>query len=113
MKGIPKTASECSCLNPSDEPHLTKLKSIAPDQHLVLLKYLSAPYPTYGHIAAELGWPIGTVRSRINRARTKIVQWRNKARADHEKATQGTATQEHQGADVGPSAGGVPSVEQG
>lgn len=111
MKGVHSLINEFHKLKVSDEPFVERLKSVSPTQHAVLSLYHTGAYTTYDKIAEELNIASGTVRSRLYRAREKIVRWRKEAKVND--ASQGAASQEHQGAVVGSIDGGVPRVEQG
>ena len=59
-------------LFPSDEDHLRKLDQSTRD----ILKLATNEGKDYETISAIAGIPIGTVKSRINRARAKIIELR-------------------------------------
>lgn len=65
-------------LMPSDEPLVERLQQWNKDQHLIFVRYyIDTDEPTYRGIANDLNIPVGTVRSRLHRARQRILQWRS------------------------------------
>jgi DNA-binding NarL/FixJ family response regulator len=63
-------------LHPSDVPHIARLSK----EHATVLA-LFRENPNYASIAAELQTPIGTVKSRLHRARAAVVRRRAQAAA--------------------------------
>lgn len=67
-----KNPKEPFKLRGTDYPHLQKI----PERLVRPLCLLHAGGNTYHSIAAELNIPLGTVKSRISRARERIIQLR-------------------------------------
>jgi len=63
-------------LKGTDSPYLTVLKYRSPKQYEVLLYVRDHPDQTYGEVAKLLNIPTGTVKTRLHRARLKILEWR-------------------------------------
>ena len=49
-------------------------KSLSPEHYALLIAVHSLPKPMYKHLAAGHRLPVGTVKSRLNRARTRLLQ---------------------------------------
>jgi DNA-directed RNA polymerase specialized sigma24 family protein len=60
----------------TDSPYLTVLKSESPKQYEVLIHIRDHPEHEYSEVAAALGIPVNTVKTRLHRARQRILEWR-------------------------------------
>jgi DNA-directed RNA polymerase specialized sigma24 family protein len=69
-------------LYPSDEPHLAQLP---PEQRAAVELATNHEGLRYDTIAAQLVIPQGTVKSRVNRAREKILKLRAIAAAERQQ----------------------------
>lgn len=74
-------------LEESDRPFLPLLRSSSPDQFNVLMGVHSElegiqDNTAYIVVAHNLRIPLNTVKSRLNRARYKIINWRKGVKAD-------------------------------
>lgn len=59
-----------------DDEYLARLKIYSRPQFDVMHMFYCLKTETYEAIASALGIPVGTVKSRLSRARSKIVKWR-------------------------------------
>lgn len=66
-------------LTPEDQDHLTRLMHVSRRQYDILLASTTNPAPSYIDLAAQFSIPLGTVRSRLSRARQRIHDWRHEA----------------------------------
>lgn len=64
-------------LKATDQPHLARI----PERLTVPLCLIHAAGNSYKSIAEDLNIPIGTVKSRINRARERVLTFRAQAAA--------------------------------
>lgn len=62
-------------LTTEDAPHLTTLRRVSKEQHDLLLAENSG----YANLAAQFNVPVGTIKSRFNRARNRIIKLRKEA----------------------------------
>lgn len=60
----------------TDTSLLITLRFTARDQYDLLVAAYRQPRPTYAKLAEELQIPINTVRSKLSRAKSKILAWR-------------------------------------
>ena len=63
-------------LKGTDAPYITALKFVSKPQYEVLIFIRDNPGTSYVKGAKEFGIPIGTFKTRLHRARSKIVEWR-------------------------------------
>lgn len=66
-------------LEDTDAAFVEALRLVSPKQHALLVAAHRADQPSYVQLAEELGLPQGTVKSRLHRARAKILKWRKNA----------------------------------
>lgn len=75
-------------LKDSDRPFLRLLKNNSPEQFIVLmsvhseLEGIDQRNMLYEVVAYDLNIPVNTVKSRLSRARHKILTWRNGVETD-------------------------------
>lgn len=60
----------------SDLPYLTTLKYSSKHQYELLIYVRNHPQMPYKEIAENLNLKVGTVKTRLHRARLKILEWR-------------------------------------
>lgn len=63
-------------LTEADRPLLEALKFTSKAQYVVLLHAQQENHLSYVQIAEQLQIPVNTVKTRLHRARQKIVKWR-------------------------------------
>jgi len=63
-------------LKGTDVPFITALKFIAKPQYEVLIYVRDNPEMPYKEGAKQFGIPVGTFKTRLHRARQKILEWR-------------------------------------
>ena len=80
-------------LKDEDKPFLKLLQLQSPSQLDVLIAFHTEPPTSYETVATELAIPVNTVKTRLYRARQKILGWR-KGVEEQLNATQGTVSDE-------------------
>lgn len=78
-------------LEETDQPYLIKLAVWSERQHNLLLASARNPRPSYTDLSIEFAVPLGTVKSRLNRARQRITKWR-KEQASQPHSSTGQST---------------------
>jgi len=63
-------------LRVTDGPYLLKLKTWSPKQYEVLTYLRDHPENTYAMISKQLNVPVNTIKTRLYRARMKIMEYR-------------------------------------
>lgn len=63
-------------LEAADEKYLTALKLTSPHQHTAILAADEELRLTYEELSVQLGWSINTFKTRLHRARAKVLKWR-------------------------------------
>ena len=76
VRAAPRHIYRQFTLDDKDKPFLDVLKFTNRKQYDVLMIAQNATWSSYDGFAATLGIPAGTFKSRLNRARAKIMQWR-------------------------------------
>lgn len=71
-----KTKPEPFKLTDADGPHLNKLKKLSQNQYDLLLNSEVTPRMTYDELVFHFGVPVGTVKSRLYRAKQRIIKFR-------------------------------------
>jgi hypothetical protein len=79
-------------LDDQDQPFLDVLKFTNRHQYDALLIAQNPTWSSYDDFAATLGIPVGTLKSRLSRARTKIMQWRTERDNSNDKQTKTAGT---------------------
>lgn len=60
-----------------DERHLPRLFNLSRNQYdVVIMFHKGIAEPSHVDVAKGLGIPVGTVKSRLDRGRKRIVKWR-------------------------------------
>ena len=70
------TVNERFFLKGADVPFITALKFIAKPQYEILIYVRDNPEMPYKEGAKHFGIPVGTFKTRLHRARQKILEWR-------------------------------------
>ena len=60
----------------SDAPFMQTLKYTSHPQYHLLMLTQGKTWRSYHELAIEVGCPVNTVRTRLHRARAKIIKWR-------------------------------------
>lgn len=60
----------------TDAGIIRALRFFNEDQHNILVAAYRDPRPSYKELAAEFSIPLNTVKTRLNRAKLRIVGWR-------------------------------------
>src|SRR5258708_1803608 len=63
---------------PSDKPFLILLKIISRPQYDALMLTQQESWTSYKEFAHELQWPVNTFKTRLHRARRRLLEWRAK-----------------------------------
>lgn len=70
------TVNERFFLKGADAPFITALKFIAKPQYEILIYVRDNPEMPYKEGAKHFNIPVGTFKTRLHRARQKILEWR-------------------------------------
>ncbi|MBL8088101.1 MAG: sigma-70 family RNA polymerase sigma factor [Chthonomonas sp.] len=82
---------EALLMNSLDDDLARALESLKPDQRTLVI-LADVEQMTYQDIAASLGIPVGTVRSRLHRAHKKLKSHLEAANKERERSTRGLLT---------------------